>query len=144
MRTLFGAVAGYLSFTIIGAVALLALTSGSGLETLVASGQLKVPALWLVIGLFITGWISGISGRIAARVADRSEAALLLGVVIAAQGLSLIYYGAGRARADLPRIELMTNLELLSRLQLPDWYALSLPLFAAAFIGYGGYLHRRY
>jgi hypothetical protein len=143
MRTLLGAGAGYASFVILGTIALLALVSWSGLDVMVAAGQLRVPALWLAIGLFITGWISGISGRIAARIADRPEAALLLGVVIAVQGLTFFPGGAGSTIPDPARVELMTNLELLTWLRIPDWYARSLPLFAAAFIGYGGYLYRR-
>ena len=143
MRTVLGALVGYLSFMIIGAIALLALTSWTGLEAMVASGSAPIPALWLVIGLFVTGWVAGIAGKIAARVGERPEAALLLGVVIAIQGLSLLPTGVDSTGLRPAQVGLMSNLELLIHLQLPDWYARTLPLFAAAFIGYGGYLHSR-
>jgi len=142
MRTLLGAAFGYLAFALIAGVALFALTSWADLETLVASGQRQMPALWVVTGLFVAGGAGGIAGRIAARVGDRSESALLVGLVVAIHGLSLLS-GSGPGPDAVP-VGLMSTPELLSILEMPEWYRHCLPLFAAAFIAYGGYLRQGY
>ena len=143
MRVLAGALAGYVFFAFTGAVLLYGLLSYIGPEHLLKPGQPAIAEIWLVVSLFLTGWLAGMAGKIATKVADESASAILLGILVAVSGFAILPFG-GPAGLELADIERMSRFQWLAHTHMPDWYASTLPLFAAAFVGYGGLKSRRY
>lgn len=142
IRMLWGALVGYVFFLIVGLVLLFALLSFVGIERLLDAGNLQVSWRWLIISLFLVGWLAGISGKIAATISNRGEAAIILGVLVAIQGILMIPEPLD-GPINFSTLEGLNTFQLIPFIQLPEWYAYMLPLFAAGLVGYGGYVFAR-
>jgi hypothetical protein len=143
VQMVLGAIAGYVLFAVLGAIALYGMLAFVGPGSAFNAGFLYVSGLWLVISLFVTGWVAGLAGKVAAKVGERPEAAVILGLAIAIQGFFMMPADYDTGTLTMAQLETLSSLDLLEYLRFPEWYALTLPLFAAAFAGYGGYISTR-
>jgi hypothetical protein len=142
MRMLWGALVGYVFFLIVGLFLFFGILTFFGLERLIDSATYEVSWRWLIISLFLVGWLAGASGKIAAIIGNRGDAALVLCVVVAIQGLAMIPAPL-EGPINFATLDGMNTFQLMSFIQFPEWYSYMLPLFAAAFVAYGGYVFAR-
>ena len=142
MRMLWGALVGYVFFLILGVVVVFSLVSFVGIERLLDSATYEVSWRWLIISLFVVGWLAGMSGKIAATISNRGDAAIILAVLVAIQGM-LMLPAPLEGPINFATLEGLNTFQLMPFIQFPEWYAYMLPLFAAAFVGYGGYVFAR-
>jgi hypothetical protein len=142
VRMIGGVLIGYVFFVLVGSILLYATLAIAGADRLLLTGIPQLSALWLIIILFLTGWVAGVSGNLCVRFADRPEVAIVLGAVIAIQGTMLLPL-ATDANVDVVHLAQLNKFRWLGYIEVPDWYALSLPLFAAAFTIYGGYVVKK-
>ncbi len=142
MRMLWGALVGYIFFLVVGVVLFFGILTVFGLERLLDAATLEVSWRWLIISLFLVGWLAGAAGKLAATISNRGEAAIVLGVLVAIQGLAMIPQPLD-GPSSLAALEGLGTFQLMSYVQFPEWYSYMLPLFAAAFVAYGGYVFAR-
>ena len=142
MRLLWGALVGYVFFLIVGLIILFAIISIAGIERLLDAGTFQVSWHWLIVSVFLVGWLAGASGKIAAIVSNRGDAALILGALVAVQGILMIPQPMD-GPINFALLEGLNTFQLMPFIQFPEWYAYMLPLFAAGLVAYGGYVFTR-
>lgn len=142
MRMLWGALVGYVFFLIVGLILVFAVVSFVGIERLLDPASFEVSWRWLIISLFLVGWLAGAAGKLAAMVGNRGDTALILAGLVAIQGILMIPEPLD-GPINFATLEGLNTFQLMAFIQFPEWYAYMLPLFAAGLVGYGGYVFAR-
>lgn len=139
VRTILGVVLGYviMAAMVFGGLTAAYLTLGT--ERVFAPGAYEVTALWLATNLTISALAAFVGCLAAGAIARRSNAAVVLGVIMLVLGLAV---AVGQVAAPKPnpgpRDGAVANLDAMMKARQPTWYMFTLPVigigaaFAAA------------
>lgn len=129
IRMIAGVVVGYLVMAVLIFGSLTAAYLALGTDRVFAPGSYNVSELWLAVNIILSTLAAVIGCTVAAVVAGRSKAALVLCGVMLVLGLAMAVGQMASPRPDPgPRDGAVANLDAMMKARQPTWYMFAIPI----------------
>jgi hypothetical protein len=142
-RTIGAVILGYLVMAALIFATFTAAYLAMGADAAFRPGTYEPSSLWIVVS-FILGFAAAVAGGwVCAAVGREGRAVSILAVVVLLLGIALAMPALRRTPTSEPRLGNVSNMEAMTKAQMPGWIALLNPLVGAAGVLIGGRLRSR-